>query len=159
MDVRNNTFNPNFTSVIVPKASQRRFMIALREECTTDNLLRCLQTIEKEKKNPNNIVISDVGYFWGQPCCGHLCATVNGDVFYNSDCFLTFPTPAKFLDKMSKKAAKFLSKDEKVARKSQDIHNKAEIIEKQQLRQKGLVSEDEQRNYFLGEIYKAINMK
>lgn len=160
MEIRNNTFNPNFQAITVPKKCQRRFMTALREECDADRLLKCVQIFEKELTNKNNVILKDVGYMCGGPCNGHLRAMVNGNDYWNSDTWNLLPAkPDTFLKKLSKKAGKGLTKIEKYERKALDYTHKAEQLKMKQLTKEGKVTEAERRNYLLGRIYELIQPK
>ena len=163
MQVQNNIQHTSFKAIMVPKDCQRRFMTALRQECNAEQLLRCVQVLEKEKTNANHVIVRDMGYIAGNSCNGHLKATVNNKSYWNSDSLFSFPTIPQFLEKMSKKAGKYLDKPQKLARKAQDLLNKKEMIETKAMRKehiaKGFVTEEENRHYLLGEVYKLINYR
>lgn len=161
MKIQNSTTQTNFKAINIPKESQRRFMAALREECNADQLLRCVHVLEKEKKNLNHIILRDLGYIAGQKCNGHLIGYVNKKSYCNLDNVFFTPTIPEFLEKLSKKAGKSLDKTQKIERKAQDKLNKKELLESRKIRKehiaKGYVTEEENCNYLLGEIYKLIN--
>lgn len=163
MEIRNNvnTPNTNFRAIMVPKANgcQKRFMIALREECSTEQLLKVFQTLEKEVKNKNHAILEDVGYMAGSPCNGHLWAKVNNKTYWNTDVFPFVQSIPRFMKKISNKAGKYLTKAENIERKAIDLEHKAERIRVKEQMKDPRVTDTERRNYFLGEIYKLINYR
>lgn len=149
---------PNFTAFKMPHASQRRFMIGLRQQCNADELLLVRNIMETQKNNPTNIVLHDWGYLCGEKFNGHLFAKINRKEYWNTR-YLIFPHNgmAKFFQKLADIAENGrpvkLSKAEIAEQKLKNIQ---ELSEAKKYRKKGTVTEKEQRQYLLGEIYKMI---
>lgn len=160
MEIRSNNYyqqSPAFKRVVIPKESQKRFMRALREECSPTDLLKVLQVIEKEATNTkNNIVIRDLGYLFGMPCNGHWEATVAGNTYNNCSSFLFPAKPPKFLKMLSDKAEKGLSKEEQLARLAKDKANEIEIAKKITRFKDGAITEAERKSYLCGQIFDLI---
>lgn len=150
----NNSYNPSFGRFIVPKSSHRRFMAALREECSVSDLVKIRNTFENQIKNKNNINLIDLGYHTGRPCNGHLSAEVNGKTYTNTFT-LSFP---RFMKKLARKAEKQNPKKQiSSAVKVQKAQEKLDLAYAKHARKIGLANKSEQENYLLGEIYKMIS--
>ena len=165
MEIRNNNNyqqSPAFKRIIVPKESQKRFMRALRAECSPTELLEVLHVFEKEAKNTkNNIRIKDIGYLFGTPCNGHWEATVAGCTYNNCNInlqsiFKGLPSAPKFLKKLSDKAGEGLDKTQKTIRTKIDELAKKELAKKKLIFKDGGVVDGERKGFLCGEIYKLM---
>ena len=152
----NNVQATSFGAIKIPVNSQERVMSALKYECTTLDLAKCLQVLKKELKNPNHIHLRDVGYIGGMECVGHWEAFVNGNEYCNIPGLLLNYTPPKFFAKLSKLAGKYLDKPQQLERKAQDILNQKKILEFTERLKKGC--EEDFRDSLLAEIQKYIKL-
>lgn len=173
MQVSNNyQSNTNFTGFKMPQSSHKRFMHALRDECSVSDLIKIRNTMENQALSKTTIYLEDLGYMAGFEVNGHLAGTINGKTSYNS-----FSTNiARFIQKLGKKADKAelklktktasnlieecsIANKFKSVRNAQNAATKTECATAKSYRKNGLVSESEQKGYLLGEIYKLVGGK
>lgn len=176
--INNYQSNTNFTGghFVVPKSCQKRFMRVLRNECNVSDLIRIRNTMENGAGDKTRIILQDLGYMAGQEVDGHLCGTINGKEYYNSWPLFapsTWSIP-RFIEKLARKGDKAEIKlrtkraDDiieecrivtayKKQKAAEEAQTKLECKQAKNYRKRGLVSEQEQKGYLCGEIYKLIN--
>ena len=106
MQINNYPQNTAFTGFKVSPKSIDRVMKTF-EECSTTDLLKHLQLIRKEAKNPVKIDLEDLGFYFGRPCSGHWEATVGDKVLSNGNMYGVAAYNLKyFMNKVAKEAEK-----------------------------------------------------
>lgn len=172
--------NTNFTGghFTMPQYCQKRFMRVLRNNCNVTDLVKIRNTIADGVNDKTKIILEDLGYMAGQEVDGHLCGTINGKEYYNSWPLLapsTWSIP-KFFAKLARKADKAeLKLKTKNALNTIDEcritmdYKKEKALAKAQTKfeckmakdniKEGYTTEQEEKNFLLGQIYRLLGGK
>lgn len=178
--INNYQNNTNFTGgqFIVPKSCQKRFMRVLRNECDVSDLIRIRNTMENGVGDKTRIYLEDLGYMAGQEVDGHLRGVIGKKEYFNSWPLFapsSWSIP-RFIEKLARKGDKAeiklrkkgahdiieecrIATAYKAQKSAQQAETKLECRRAKNYRDKGLVTEQEQKGYLLGEIYKLIGGK
>lgn len=172
--------NTNFTGghFIVPPHCQKRFMREIRNTCSVSDLIKIRNTFKNGLGDRTKIYLEDLGYIAGHEADGHLCGTINGKEYLNSWPLwdpATWSIP-KFIAKLARKGDKaeiklktkntpniiekiLTVKAYKKKKALEKILTELECTRTKNTRKEGKVTEQEQKRYLLGEIYKLIGGK
>lgn len=160
MQISNNYHsNTNFTGFKVQPKSIDRVMETF-ENCTTTDLLKHLQLLRREAKNPVKIDLEDLGFYSGQPALGHWEATVGDKVLSNGNMFSVSAYSLKhFLNKVANEAQKLNPK--KISADAQKIQNHKDAIELIKLKSQLKNGKDKTaiRDNLLDQIFEIIRVK
>lgn len=150
--------NPNFTGFRVRggAASLDRIMETFEAD-STPKILKSLQVIRREARNPRPIDIEDLGYCGGLEACGHWEAVVGDKIYTNSNMYTRSAYDnAHFLNKLSKK--NHANKIHKIDTKISEQNDKLELLEMKK-RIKNGENEQNIRDNLLDQIFELIKIK